>query len=165
MERTRGMTLSDQEKADLRMEELSRKARGFCLKLFDDPSRSDEILSTLDQEPAEERNLMLNLIWGHMVEDLPTSKEIFNHIDILERMPQARRLAKELKEFRAALNIALKDSNAARHKALARERKKLESAGISGSAVVPKLPGDTATVEDFPAIVTRFKGRLLPAQL
>jgi len=164
MERTRGMTLSDREKADLRTEDFSRKAKGFCLKLLDDPGRSDEILSPLDQEPTEDRNMMLTLIWRHMVEDLPTDKQVFSYIDLLEKLPQSGSLAKDLKELRAALNAALKAGSAARHKALTRERKKLESAGISGSAVIPKLPGNSAADADFPAIVARFRDRLLTAQ-
>ena len=108
--------------------------------------------------------MMLTLIWRHMVEDLPTDKQVFSYIDLLEKLPQSGSLAKDLKELRAALNAALKAGSAARHKALTRERKKLESAGISGSAVIPKLPGNSAADADFPAIVARFRDRLLTAQ-
>jgi len=165
MERTKGMTLSERDKADLREQEFSRKARGFCIKLLDDPSRSHEILSALDQEPVEDRHQLLTLIWRHLVEDLPTDKQVFNHIDILEKLPQSTNLARDLKELRASLNAALKAGSAARHKALVRERKKLESLGISGTAVLPKLSSDAAADADFPAIVARFKGRLVAMQL
>ena len=55
MDKTRGMSLSQEEKESLHTEELRKRANGFKIRLLDDPSRADEILATLDNEPESDR--------------------------------------------------------------------------------------------------------------
>ena len=43
MERTRGMSLSEEEKESLRKEELGKRAKGFRIKLLDAASEADDI--------------------------------------------------------------------------------------------------------------------------
>ena len=161
MDRTRGMTLSEKEKEDIRKEDLHRKVKGYCLKLLDKPEMTDEILSSLNEEPEADRQELKTMVWRELVEGLPHDKEVFKHLDVLEKLPQAELLTHTLKELRSSLNSALKDTTAARQKVLTRERKKLAALGISGSAVVPKVSRDPDLDPDFPSILAKYGSRLL----
>jgi len=155
------MTLSEKEKEDYRKDDLHRKAKGYCLKLLDKPEMTDEILSSLDEESEADREELKAMIWRDMVAGLPHDKEVFKHLDVLEKLPQAKGLTHTIKELRAALNSALKDKTAARQKIITRERKKLAALGISGSAVVPKVSQDAELDPDFPGILAEYGNRLL----
>ena len=161
MERTRGMSLSEDEKESLRTEELEKKARGFRLRLLEDPSRVREILWDLEKEPDENRRLLQRLLWESVVEGLDVPEELFKCLDVLEKLPQAVDKASLLKEARAAVNAAMKDRAKDRKKILNRERKKLAAFGISGSAVVPKMPTDGSYDSAVAAAVAEYQKKLL----
>jgi hypothetical protein len=161
MERTRGMSLSSEEKEIYRKEELEKKAKGFRLKLLEDATRADQLLASIEAEPEENRNLLRSMIWKSMVEGLMDDENPIKYLDLLEKLPQAREKRSVLKEARAALNAAMKDKSKDRKKVLIREKKKLASFGISGSAVVPKMPKRTGSGSEFGETVERFRKKLL----
>ena len=55
MERTRGMSLSSEEKEKIRQEDFRKRAKGFRIRLLDNPSDADEILSSLSAEAPEDK--------------------------------------------------------------------------------------------------------------
>lgn len=161
MERTRGMSLSEDEKESLRTEELEKKARGFRLRLLEDPDRMREILLDLEKEPDENRELLRRLLWKNIVKGLDVSDELFKSLDLLEALPQADDKTSVLKQARAAVNAAIKDRAKDRKKILNRERKRLAAFGISGSAVVPKMPKDGSYEAGVAEVVAEYKKKLL----
>ncbi len=161
MERTRGMSLSEDEKEDLRREDFRKKARGLRLRLMDNPSNSDDILSVLQQESEGDRQILEALLWEELVREMPANTHIFQHLDLLEKIPQAEKDKSILREARESFKEATKSRAKDKKKILLREKKKLASWGISGSSVVPKLPSDFDAGDDLARLVEQYKYRIL----
>jgi len=155
------MTLSSDEKERLRREDLLKRAKGFKIKLLHNPSATEEVLSPLDEYVPEDQRLLQDLIWQEMVESLPLDREILQHIDLMEKLPQSRPKGPILREIRSRFKTLLKDQAEERHKTLAREKKKLAAFGISGSAVVPKIPSQSSLHTDFSSDLESLKRDLL----
>jgi len=160
MERTRGMALSEQEKTEIEREELEKRSKGFVLKLLANPDLSDEILQPLASESENERKKLRSMIWDTLVRDLPPSQEVLKYLDLMARLPQADAKAAVLKEVRSSFHAALKQQAEDRKKLIGREKRKLADHGISGSAVIPKLPKQASVEEDFGASLEKLKVRL-----
>jgi len=163
MERTRGMTLSEQEQRTLHREELQKRAKGFRMKLLADLANAEQILSALNDEPLEDRTLLEVLIWEELVRGLPVDKEILHHLDAMAFLPQAAKQGQPLADLRAAFKTGLKDAAEDRKKIVAREKKKLAAFGISGSAVIPRIPKESEAAADAQQLVEKYRGRLLGA--
>lgn len=161
MQRTRGMTLSPEQQAALRRERLEKLAKGYRLKLMGDPGRVEEILSTISGEAPEDGEALEWLVWKEMVENFPADADILKHIQLMEKLPEAKVRSAILTELRAAFKTHLKNEGPARKKVVIREKKKLASAGISGSAVVPKMPRHSDSDDEFTTSLIAFKKRLL----
>lgn len=161
MDKTRGMSLSQEEKASLHMEGLRKRANGFKIRLLDDPSRADEILATLDNEPESDRRVLHSLLWNAMVESLPAHEELLKCLHIMEMLPAGQAKVATLHELRASFKSWLKTRGGDRKKVLARERKKLAAAGISGSAVVPKIPTGSSAEQGFEQELGKLKTALV----
>ncbi len=162
MDRTRGMSLSREEKANLHNEELRKRANGFKIRLLDDPTRADEILATLDNEPESDRQLLHSLIWAAMVENLPADDQLLKYLGIMEKLPTGQARAATLHELRTSFKSRLKTGTEERKKIIAREKKKLASVGISGSAVLPKIPKGTGMEQVFEQELEGFRKKLMP---
>jgi hypothetical protein len=160
MNKTRGMSLSKEEKESLHMEELRKRANGFRIRLLDDPSRADEILAALDNEPERDRLVLHSFLWNTMLETLPADEEILKCLQIMELLPTGKANASKLSKLRAAFKSWLKTRGADRKKVLAREKKRLAAAGISGSAVVPKIPKGSGVERGFEQELERFRKEL-----
>lgn len=163
MDRTRGMSLSLEEKESLHMEELRKRANGFKMRFLDDPSRVDEVLSTLGSESESDQRLLHALIWSAMLETLPADDEILKYLRIMEVLPAGRTNASTLHELRSSFKSWLKTRGGDRKKVLAREKKRLAAVGISGSAVEPKIPKGTVGEQGFEQELEKFKKELLPS--
>lgn len=162
MERTRGMTLSDGERERLRREELAKRAKGLRLKLMRDPSRVDEIRASIEEQSASDREVLDSLFWAEMVENMPEDKELLlPYLELLERLPQARGKHAVFGKIRDTLKAHTKDKSADKKSQAARERKRLADAGISGSAVVPRLVADGTDGSRFVTAVNLLKKSLV----
>jgi len=161
MDKTRGMSLSQEEKESLHVEELRKRANGFKIRLLDDPSRADEILATLDNEPESDRRLLHSLLWNTMLDTLPADEEILKYLHVMEALPVGQAKIAKLHEMRATFKSWLNIRGAERKKVLARERKKLAAAGISGSAVVPKIPKGPRAEQGFEQALGKLKAELM----
>jgi hypothetical protein len=154
MERTRGMVLSTDEKKAYRLAELAKKARGLHLRLMHDPEQSESALNSLDQESPEDVGLIRALVWNTFVENLPSSDDTPAYLDLMAKVPVDRERIQILEELRASLKTAGKSHSRDMKTQVAAARKKLAEAGISGSAVVPKVD---ATENIYDDILDRYK--------
>ncbi|MBI4962036.1 MAG: hypothetical protein HY913_02050 [Desulfomonile tiedjei] len=161
MERTRGMTLSPDERESLRTEDLRKRAKGFKIKLLQNPAAVEEILSSLDEHSPEDRTALELFIWEEMVDSLPLDHELLQYLELMEKLPQAKLKGQVLNEIRSRFKTLLKDQADDRHKSFAREKKKLAALGISGSAVVPKIPKQSPLHEGFSSDFAKLKRDLL----
>lgn len=160
MERTRGMSLSSEEKEDLKREELEKRAKGFRLRFVDGTIEADEILSTIDEEPNEDGKRLQSLLWKELVESLPLDQTMLKFLDLMEKLPQGEAKARIIKDCRSSMKDLGKIKAKDRKKLAALERKKLASFGISGTAVIPKLSDDTTAGSKAAARMEEFKSKL-----
>ena len=137
MERTRGMTLSDDEKKELHLEELKKKASGYRIKLVDSPSEVDQTLALLNAE--SDISLLQALLWEELVETLPNDHTANIYVGIMEKLPQANTKAAVLDQVRDLLKSLSKVRAQDQKKVLTREKKRLASFGISGTLVIELL--------------------------
>lgn len=160
MERTRGMSLSTEEKEDLKREELEKRAKGFRVRFADGTLDADAILSTIGEESEEDAQRLKSLLWTEMVESLPDDRSALKFLALMERLPQAQAKALIIGEIRSSMKDLGKTKAKDRKKLAAVERKKLASFGISGTAVVPKLPDEMGAGSKTAAKMEEFKRRL-----
>jgi len=162
MERTKGMTLSTREREDLRREEFARRAKGIRLKLLQEGENIDDVLAGLDAEPPDDRALLQEVLWQIMVELLPTTGEdLLRSLTVMEQLPQGHGKARVLHEIHSSFKNSVKRQAEERKRIVNRERKKLAAIGISGSAVVPKIPSRQDLDASFQADLARLKTALL----
>jgi hypothetical protein len=161
MERTQGISLSAEERAKLRREDLTKKARGFKLKLVREPERAQEILSALKCESEDDRRLLESLLWELMIEEIPADSKILKYLDLMEKLPGAQGRSRALHRLREAVKEAQKSQLIDKKKILTKEKKKLAALGISGSAVVPKIPKESVAGRDYVKLMAAFRSELL----
>jgi hypothetical protein len=161
MERTRGMTLSPEEKEQYRREDFRKKAKGSSVRLLENQTAADDVLTAIGSEAPEDQRLLYSLLWEEIVRAMPNDDTAVKNLDILDELPQARTGAELLKRVRDFLNDKVKNQSKDRKGILLREKKKLESFGISGSAVVPKIPTGLGGDSDVASAMDGFKKELL----
>jgi len=161
MERTKGMTLSAEEQERLRRERLGKMARGYRMKLLEVPEGAEQILQAIEDEPPEDRELLRQLIWVEMVENLPADADILKYLELMEKLPQAESKHSIIAALRGTFKAGLKHQVPDRKKIVLREKKKLAALGISGSAVVPKLPKRSEPDPEFVSALQRSRRELL----
>jgi len=161
MERTQGMTLTAEEQENLRRERLGKMAKGYRIKLLEVPEGAEQILEAINGESPEDRELLRELIWVEMVENLPSDADILNYLELMENPPQAESKHAVISELRGTFKAGLKHQVPDRKKIVLREKKKLAAAGISGSAVVPKIPKNPEPDPEFLSVLQRRRRELL----
>jgi hypothetical protein len=160
MERTSGMVLSQEEKEQYRREELGKRAKGLRIKLLDSDQEVDQVLDSLNEEPVEDRKLLESLLWDEMIESLSTDKDALRQLLVMEKLPQSQNRASELAQIRNMLKAGLKSRTKDRKKIVARERKRLAAFGLSGTAVVPKIPDDAILDSEAASRIEELKNLL-----
>jgi hypothetical protein len=160
MERTEGMTLSREEKDNIRKEDLRKRAGGLKMKLMDAPETWEETSAWLEKESSEDRASLERNVWELLVEELPADQRGLKYLDLMEKLSVGKLKEEVLSKARSSLKSHLKNRGQERKKLLAKEKKKLASFGVSGTAVIPKIH-QTAVESDSEAFATKLKRDLL----
>ena len=135
MEKTEGLTMSPQEKEEIRREEWQKKAKGLIQKFLDDRVDMDKVKSELlsKEYPSEWREfLKLELING-----LDPEEENEKRIQLLSELLKipSEPFMKILEDF----DQKVRQEKAAQVDHL---KKQLSVQGISGPAVIPNVDRD-----------------------
>ncbi len=160
MERTAGMSLSSDEKEEYRQEEFRKRARGLKIRLLEDPSQVEFILSSLASESDEDRTLLEQLLWEEFVDSISMDQSALKALDVMGELPAGQANRDQLDSLRDQLKSGLKSRTKDRKTLLARERKKLASFGISGTAVVPKIPAEPPPNPELTSKIEQIKSQL-----
>lgn len=143
MERTRGMGLSESEKAQIHRDSLQKKARGYALKIHDYSDTANKIIDELYAESPDDLEELKKLVWNLLVQKIEHGQNLTQFLDLIEKLPFAPPQKTVISKFRSELKNAQKDKSKDRKTLMDRERKKLADYGISGSSVVPIISKDT----------------------
>lgn len=151
MEKTRGLTLSDQEKQALHEKELDGKIQGLLQKFLDGLMDVERLKIEFDGLGNEEREKAKNILSTRCLEKLHPENDNEALLEALEKVANAR-----MSPIRAALDASFADLEAIRARHLEKMRRGLNLKGISGSALVPNLNADP----EWREVVGRSKDRL-----
>ncbi len=140
MEKTKGLTLSPEEKEEIRREEWLKKARGWIQKFLDGWVDMDKVKKELfsQETPAGWKEILQPEIIGALEPERDNEKRFQLITDLLD-MP-GEPFSKILKGCRQKVE---EEQTRLREKSLSR----LADQGISGSAVIPHLERDPAWVK------------------
>lgn len=135
MERTKNLTMSSEEKEEIRRQEWLKKTRGWIQKFLDDLADTRQIKTEiLDKEPPSgwEKILKKELVEG--LDPEGNNEKRFELIKILLALP-----SEPYREVLASFTQEVEQQKDYFAKVL---KKRLSVQGISGSAVVPNLDPD-----------------------
>ncbi|MGB9618145.1 MAG: hypothetical protein ACP5M0_12350 [Desulfomonilaceae bacterium] len=142
MERTKGMSLSEEEKKAFKREELQKKAKGLYLKLTQTPALVDSLLDGIRESDEPDDKMLRAMLWNIFVENLPSGKDMDSFLELMRKIPASPDRLSLLSDLQKELKVHQKGRMKQRKVELEAERKRLAAAGISGTAVSPKLRND-----------------------
>lgn len=139
MERTKNLSASREERESWHRQEREKHIRGLIQRLLDDSLTLDDVKEELDRErkkgqPREVRELVGQALAGHV--DPETGNErLFRIVSELAGTPE--------KFLQDVLRACQAEFFARKTALVERQRGELDSAGISGSAVLPNAEADS----------------------
>lgn len=158
MERTKGLSLSEDEKKEFKRQELQKKAKGIHLKLVQTPTLLPSLLEDMQHNDESDADTLQVLLWNTFVENIPCGKDVSEYVSLMRKLPVSSRRMELLRELENELSDQVKKRAKERKAAITAERKRLAVAGIEGTAVVPKLKNDLDYNKD---IIDKYKKILI----
>ena len=155
LEKTRNLTLSEEEKRNLAREELDKKIRGIVGKYLDNLLPLDRIREELESIESNHPDLPYKLFTVHLLA----------HVDLDVDISQILSALKEVVGFDTAPLEALQqeykaEKETARRSFAEETLSELDKRGVSGSAVVPNLDGIPQWVQFQRDLSERYRERL-----
>jgi phosphoribosyl-ATP pyrophosphohydrolase len=139
LERTKNLTMTEEEKASLQRKELEGKIRGWGQKYLDGLMDLSAVRTEMASIPENHRKAGRNILKGFVLEHIDTQGDIGKIFDLLEGILEESR-----ESYLAAIQNFQKALAAERSRFLEALRAGLAGRGISGSAVTPSLARDEA---------------------
>jgi hypothetical protein len=155
LEKTRNLTLSEEEKRNLAREELDKKIRGIVGKCLDDLLPSDRIREELESIESNEPDLPYKLFTKHLLA----------HVDLDVDASAILSALKEVVGFDPAPLEALQqeykvEKEMARRSFAEDTLSAFKERGVSGSAVVPNLDGIPEWVQFQRDLSERYREKI-----
>jgi hypothetical protein len=156
MEKTRNLTLSREEKAEQKYDEIQKQLKGFLLKYQDKIINKDQLKKAIEalrkNHGAMADDILLRELLGMLKLDLDND----SHLDLLQEFcgSNIQELKSIFKEYKALMLV----SGQKRMRLL---KEDLAAKGsISGSAVLPNLEADNVWLAEVRKIKAKFEKRL-----
>ena len=155
LEKTRNLTLSEEEKRNLAREELDKRVRGMVGKYLDNLLPSNRLKEELDNIGSDEPDLPYKLF----------AKQLLARVDLDADMSAILSALKEVVGFDAAALDALQqeykaEKETARRSFAEETLSELKEKGVSGSAVVPNLDGIPEWVRFQRELTERYREKI-----
>lgn len=153
MERTRGLSLTDREKEELREKELSGKIKSL-LERFIAEYRSLKWLESAIAALGDGNGEVRKALKSEILDRLSPEGENDKHLEILEKI-----VGVELQAYRELISEYGRKLSRERDRRMDALKKKLADGNISGSAVVPNIDADPLWAADSEKILREFRKR------
>ncbi len=155
MEKTRDLSLSESDRADIRKKELEDRVRGWVQLFLDGKNSLDDMKERVDHETAaglDVRSVLRREILGRVDPDADVS----GLVAAMERVlgEDGSIVTRAVEDYRAELASG-------RESFMSAVRARLASRGVSGKAVVPNLNAD----DEWKGHVASMKDRLVAGLL
>ena len=156
MERTRKLAISQEEKEEIKRQELLKKATGLSHRYTEGHVPLHEILRDIERMTDQEKSKVKKLLLSQWVEALSLESDherLFDGIESLRGM--------KVSGLREKFQLLVSEYQVERKKAeqdIERQAiEELRSEGISGTAVVPRLEGNPTWRECTQAMAAFFQ--------
>jgi hypothetical protein len=155
LEKTRNLTLSEEEKRSLAREELDKKIRGIVGKYLDNLLPSDRIREELESAESSEPDLPYKLFTVHLLAQVDLDVDISAIISALKEVVGFDTAPLELlqQEYKAEKEVA-------RRSFVEETLSELNKGGVSGSAVVPNMDGIPEWLEFQRELSERYREKI-----
>ncbi len=149
MERTRNLTITQEEKDALRRKELLDRVRGWVQALVDGKSSVSDLRSAYAEEAAQDpeaRDILRGELLGHIDPDTDIDRVLDAYTDILGL--DGGHIVEAVASYRSCVDTC-------RGEQRERLRGVLAASGVAGSAVLPNVQADP----EWEALSIRLKER------
>jgi len=134
MEKTKGLTMSEEEKKTFKKNEIEAKIRGFLQKFLDDRMDLERVRKEVVSLGEERQRMAREALKKECLDRVDPEGDPSPFFDVLEHLAgvDPHPLGEILSEFQRDLEARKKEKESVL-------RKRLKKKGISGSAVVPNI--------------------------
>jgi len=155
LEKTRDLTLSEEEKLDLAREELDRKIQGLVNRYLDNIIPLRRLKEEIQSTDSDENRRALK----------PVKRHLLAHFDLEGDNTPVLSALDEIAGFKVSLLTTLQKEYQAEREETERAFKErallaLQERGVSGSAVVPNLRQDPDWDQSLKGLRERYQERL-----
>ena len=160
LEKTRGLTLSSEDKEKIAQEELEKKIQGLISRYLDQLIPMSRLTEEMKKMADTEKDLSVRLVKIHLLAHLDLDRDNSRILSALQEVAgvDTASLVALQEEYRSEKEEAKKDIT---EKGLAGLRER----GIAGSAVVPNLGKDPHWTQFLERLHKRYQERLEPMVL
>jgi hypothetical protein len=155
LEKTRNLTLSEEEKSNLARDEMDKKIRGIVGKCLDNLLPSERIREELDSIDSNDPDLPYKLFAKHLLAHVDLDLDISAILSALKEVigfdPAPLEVLQQ--EYRA-------EKETARRSFAEDTLSALKEKSVSGSAVVPNLDGIPEWVQFQRELSERYRGKI-----
>jgi hypothetical protein len=155
MEKTKGLTMSEEEKRAFKEEEMAGKIKGLIQKFLDKILDMDKLKREAAGLGERGGDAVKRLIREESVSRIEPEGDNEPLLRVLEEVTGSD--TDSLREFLVAFEQRLAQEKRGREKAL---KKTLEKKGISGSAVIPNIQADPEWVQHVSEMRDEFQKKL-----
>lgn len=164
MERTKHLSLSDEEKREQEQVELKMRIKGLMLKAQDQSAKIEQVEKELKDLQDEQGTQFQRLLKEELLKEIGLEGDIRLPVILLRRFGQVKtdKLESLLHDYRRAIQKKAAEEEQSRRASLMR------SHSISGSAVMPNLEVDEKWVnvlnkisEEYSLLLEKEKSRMV----
>ena len=155
MEKTKGLTLTEEEKKAFRKKEVERKVKGLLLKFVDGRMNLENLKKEIIAIAEKDQGMAMEVVLKECLDRIDPEADNGLLFETLEHVAgvDTTSFQKRLSEFQKDL----KDEKGIREQAL---RKRIVEKGISGSAVLPNIRADQQWIHHVQAAKEKFREEL-----
>lgn len=155
MEKTQNMTLSEEEKKEIRQKELNGKVKGWIRKYEDSVLSLKTIQSEIEHEDMARQNELKKALQKEVLQSIEPDKDNSGVLQLLEEIcgTDTEVIVTMIHRFRNTIEA----ERAATLKLL---NARLENKGISGTAVIPSLYSDAEWKTHYDQSIEDFKNKI-----
>ncbi len=155
MERTKNLTLTEEEKRDFQKKEIQGKVKGFLMKFMDGMMKLEKLkqgITSLDEKNSE---LVKEILVCECLDKINLQKDNTMPFEVLEQVASV-----DISPFQRLLSDFLNELNNARKVRGQGLQKKIQEKGISGNAVLPNLNADPEWAYFMQDVELKFQEKL-----
>jgi hypothetical protein len=155
MEKTKDLTLTEEEKRAFRKKEVEGKVKGLLLKFLDGLIDVEKLTKEVISEAGKDQGMAMAFILKECLDRIDPEADNELLLQILEHVANINTTS--LQNILSEFKIKLKDEKDIREQEL---NKQILEKGISGSAVLPNIRSDQQWIQHVQDAKEEFKGKL-----